>query len=159
MTSVSMEGFDPMKKLLLIAADSAAFAFSAQADTSDFHRAKNSMPVSPKTIPEAQVQPVNFANAAFGGAIEQMVSKRGGVATDPSGRFSVQVAPDGAGQVIRLISLGGTAQPREWKLGSGAGDRVISATIAELMTATGQQAKSQLSNAMAIQPLSGTLKN
>jgi hypothetical protein len=159
MPSVSMEGSDPMKKLYLIAAASAAFAFSAQADSVDFHRAKNSMPVSPKTIPETQVQPVNFANAAFGSAIEQMVAKRGGSATDPSGAFAVQVAPDGAGQVIRLISLGGTAQPREWKLGSGAGDRVISATIAELMTATGQQAKSQLSNAMAIQPLSGTLKN
>lgn len=159
MASISMEGSDPMKKLYLIAAASVAFAFSAQADSVDFHRAKKSIPVSPKTIPETQVQPVNFANAAFGSAIEQVVSKRSGSATDPSGTFSVQVAPDGAGQVIRLISLGGTAQPREWKLGSGAGDRVISATIAELMTATGQQAKSQLSNAMTIQPLSGTLKN
>ena len=148
-----------MKKLMLLAAASAAFVCVASADSVDFHRAKNSPSTQSRMIPDRPVHPADATNAAFGNALEQMVSRRGGSATDPSGKFSVQVMPDGAGQVIRLVELNGANQPREWKLGSGAGGRVISATIAELMTATGQQPASQLLSTTSIQPLNGTLKN
>lgn len=148
-----------MKKLCLLVVSLGVLSVPASADTLNLHRNKNSAQVTARIIPERPVHPAMAGNVGFGSALEQALAQRNGSVTDPTGRFSVQVAPDGMGQVIRLVPIAGGGQPREWKLGSGAGDRVISATIAEVMTATGQEVPTQLSSTLTVQPLVGTLKN
>jgi hypothetical protein len=147
-----------MKKIGLLAISLGALAVSASADTLNFHRTRDTAPVTNRSIPERPIHPAFAANMGFGTALEQVLSQRGGSVTDPSGKFAVQVSPDGMGQVIRLVPVNG-GQAREWKIGSGAGDRVVSATIAELMTATGQDVPAQLASAVSVQPLKGQLKH
>ena len=148
-----------MKKLCLLVASIGVLYVPASADTVNLHRSKSPAPVASRIIPEQPVHPSMAGNVGFGNALEQALAQRNGSVMDPSGRFSVQVAPDGMGQVIRLVPVKGGGQPREWKLASGAGDLVLSATIAEVMTATGQEVPTQLSSTLTVQPLVGTLKN
>jgi hypothetical protein len=149
-----------MKKLGLLGLSVVVAGCAASAaDTLDLRRSNDPTPVQKRFIQERPIVSPNAANSGFGAAIEQLVSQRAGSVTDPSGKYSVQVMPDGLGQVIRLVSVNAPGQVREWKLGSGAGDRVVSATISELMTATGLEVGTQLSSAMVAQPLVGTLKD
>lgn len=138
-----------MTKLYLLSTAAMMLTCSAAlaGETVQLHRAKT--PVSlPKLF--AQEVPLNStlaANAAFGAAIEDALTQSGPrTLTDPSRKFAVQVAADGGGRVIRVITLGAN-QAREWRLGSGSGDRVVEATIAEVMSAVGQPETPMLASA------------
>jgi hypothetical protein len=111
-----------------------------------------------RSIPERRMAPLSVTYGRFGNALDQLIEQRGGSVTDPSGQFTVHVMRDGGGSVIRLVPARGGNQMREWKLGSGAGGRVVSATISELLVATGQEPSLLLTSGIIAQPFVGTLK-
>jgi hypothetical protein len=139
-----------MLKLYLLATASVVTAcgsaLAAPEATLDLHRstAPAATHQQQRAIPERPVQPALAANAAFGEAVENALAKPGASnLTDPTGKFAIRVMPEGNGRVVLVTALG-TNKTREWKIGAGAGDLVLSATMSEIMSATGQHVDAQL---------------
>lgn len=119
-------------------------AAMAANSTSAIRSSKIKVALPQQQISEAPVNPAFAANASFGAALEEAIASPSPMSvTDPSGKFAVQVSNDNAGRIIRVITLGSN-QARDWRLGSGSGDLVVEATVAEVMSATGQSLPRQL---------------
>jgi hypothetical protein len=162
-SSVSRKGLSNgdlknMNKIVLLSLSLGALSCAAMADNVQLQRSDDTAATPNRTIPERQLAPADAEKGRFGAALDQSIGQRSGSVSDPSGRFKVQVTPDGEGSVVHLLSAQDGKSIREWKIGSGAGNLVVVATITEIMAATGQTNAGELSTALEVQPFSGKLK-
>jgi hypothetical protein len=108
----------------------------------------SSPPAKQKLIPERMPEWGANPNRNFTAALDEAVRADGAqLLFDPSRRFQINITSDPLGKIVR-VSGDGTS--REWRLASGAGNRVTDATITEVLDTVGVETKSGMRGAGAL---------